>query len=168
MGWATAWSFDRLRLWLEDGIDPTQAMRQTIVHSVARVGLALIFAYHGLVPKLLGPHADEIAMVRDAGVAVENTWAVLAVLGVAELLIALCLLIFWRRRWPALLCLGLIVLATIGVAVNSPRYLAAAFNPVSLNLAVALSGPISTACIRRSNAGSASRATPILLLSAVV
>jgi hypothetical protein len=54
-----------------------------------------------------------------------------------ELLIALCLLIFWRRRWPSLLCLGLIVLATIGVAVNSPRYLGAAFNPVSLNLAVA-------------------------------
>jgi hypothetical protein len=26
--------------------------------------------------------------------------------------------------------------ATIGVAVNSPRYLGAAFNPVSLNLAV--------------------------------
>jgi hypothetical protein len=62
---------------------------------------------------------------------------VLALLGVAELLIGLCLLIFRHRRWPALLCLGLSVLATIGVAVNSPRYLGAAFNPVSLNLAVA-------------------------------
>jgi uncharacterized membrane protein YphA (DoxX/SURF4 family) len=136
MGWATAWSFDRLRLWLEDGVDPAQAMRQTLVHGVARVGLALIFAYHGLVPKLLGPHADEIAMVRDAGVPAESTWAVLALLGIAELLLALCLLIFWRRRWPSLLCLGLIVLATIGVAVISPRYLGAAFNPVSLNLAI--------------------------------
>jgi hypothetical protein len=29
------------------------------------------------------------------------------------------------------------VLATVGVAINSPRYLGAAFNPVSLNLAVA-------------------------------
>jgi uncharacterized membrane protein YphA (DoxX/SURF4 family) len=137
MGWATAWSFDRLRLWLEDGVDPNQAMRQTLVHGVARVGLALIWAYHGLVPKLLGPHADEIAMLRDAGIAAQSTWAVLVLLGVVELLIALCLLIFWRRRWPSLLCLGLIVLATIGVAVNSPRYLGAAFNPVSLNLAVA-------------------------------
>jgi len=136
MGWATAWSFDRLRLWLEDGVDPAQAMRQTLVHGVARVGLALIFAYHGLVPKLLGPHADEMAMLRDAGIAAENTWTVLALLGIAELLLALCLLIFWRRRWPSLLCLGLIVLATIGVTVTSPRYLGAAFNPVSLNLAV--------------------------------
>jgi uncharacterized membrane protein YphA (DoxX/SURF4 family) len=137
MGWATAWSFDRLRLWLEDGIDPAQAMRQSLVHGVARVGLALIFAYHGLVPKLLGPHADEIAMIRDAGVAAESTWAVLTLMGIAELLLALCLLSFWHRRWPSWLCLGLMVLATIGVAVNSPRYLGAAFNPVSLNLAVA-------------------------------
>src|SRR6266480_1264494 len=40
MGWATAWSFDRLRLWLEDGVDPTHAMQQTLVHGVARVGPA--------------------------------------------------------------------------------------------------------------------------------
>jgi uncharacterized membrane protein YphA (DoxX/SURF4 family) len=103
---------------------------------VARLGLALIFAYHGLVPKLLLPHRDEVAMLRDAGVAAENTRAVLTLLGIAELLLALCLLIAWRRRWPSLLCLGVIVLATIGVAVSSPRYLGAAFNPVSLNLAV--------------------------------
>jgi hypothetical protein len=37
MGWATAWSFDRLRLWLEDGIDPTLAMRQGLeLHLPAR------------------------------------------------------------------------------------------------------------------------------------
>jgi DoxX-like protein len=137
MGWATAWSFDRLRLWLEDGADPTQTMRQTLVHGVARVGLALIFAYHGVVPKLLGRHADEMAMLRDAGVGPESTVAVLATLGIAELLFALCLLIFWRRRWPPWLCLALMAAATIGVAVSSPRYLGAAFNPVSLNLAVA-------------------------------
>jgi DoxX-like protein len=100
MGWATAWSFDRLRLWLEDAVDPAQAMRQTLVHGVARVGLALIFAYHGLAPKLLGPHADEIAMLRDVGVAAEGTGAMLTMLGIAELLLALSLVMFWHRRWP--------------------------------------------------------------------
>lgn len=163
MGWATAWSFDRLRLWLEDGVDPAHTMRQTLVHGVARVGLALIFAYHGLVPKLLGPHPDEIAMLRDTGVTVEGAGVVLTMLGIAELLLALCLLIFWRRRWPPRLCLGLIIVATIGVAVSSPRYLGAAFNPVSLNLAVAcltvidlmvLSGlPSAARCRRRPVSG---------------
>ena len=137
MGWATAWSFDRLRLWLEDGVDPSQTMRQSLVHGVARLGLAQIFAYHGLVPKLLGPHADEVAMLRDAGVAAERTGALLTLLGIAELLLALGLLVFWHRRWPPMVCVGLMLLATIGVAVSSPRYLGAAFNPVSLNLAIA-------------------------------
>lgn len=34
MGWATAWSFDRLRLWLETGITPERAL----VHAMADVG----------------------------------------------------------------------------------------------------------------------------------
>ena len=137
MGWATAWSFDRLRLWLEDGIHPTQAMKHTLVHIVARIGLALIFAYDAFVPKLLAHHADEVAMLRDAGIPLEYIGAVLTALGVAELLLALCLLFFWHRRWPPLVSLGSMLLATIGVAQGSPRFLGAAFNPVSLNLAVA-------------------------------
>jgi hypothetical protein len=28
LGWATAWSFDRLRIWLEDGIPPEQSLRR--------------------------------------------------------------------------------------------------------------------------------------------
>jgi uncharacterized membrane protein YphA (DoxX/SURF4 family) len=136
MGWATAWSFDRLRLWLEDGVDPTQALRQTLVHGVARVGLALIFIYHGLVPKLLGPHSDEVAMLRDAGIGPESMGVVVTAVGIGELLLGLSLLLFWNRRWPPFLCLGLMLMATIGVAISSPRYLGAAFNPVSLNLAV--------------------------------
>jgi hypothetical protein len=136
LGWATAWSFDRLRLWLEDGIDPRQAMRQTLVHGVARVGLAVIFAYHGLVPKLFGPHPDEVAMLGDAGIATDLIGTMLTILGIGELLLALCLLFFWDRRWPPLLSFGLMVVAIIGVVLYSPRYLVGAFNPVSLNLAV--------------------------------
>jgi hypothetical protein len=48
IGWATAWSFDRLRLWLEQRVDPEHAMRQTLVHLTARVALAAVFAYPGV------------------------------------------------------------------------------------------------------------------------
>jgi uncharacterized membrane protein YphA (DoxX/SURF4 family) len=136
MGWATAWSFDRLRRWLEDGIEPAQAMRQTVVHVVARLSLALIFLYHGLVPKLLVRHPDELAMLRDAGVPAGSAVAVAQAFGLAELGVALVLLLGWRLRWPPLLCAAAIVVATIAVTLSSPRYLAAAFNPISLNLAV--------------------------------
>src|SRR6185295_8143423 len=67
IGWATAWSFDRLRLWLEQGIAPEASMRQSLIHSIARASLALILAYHGLVPKLIGHHKDELSMILDWG-----------------------------------------------------------------------------------------------------
>jgi uncharacterized membrane protein YphA (DoxX/SURF4 family) len=137
MGWATAWSFDRLRLWLERGVSPAAALRQTLTHATARLALAFIFAYQGLVPKLLGRHADEIAMLREAGLPGDWVPTILALTGVAELVFASALLFHWRRRWPARATLGLMALATLGVSLRSPAYLAAAFNPISLNLAVA-------------------------------
>jgi len=137
LGWATAWSFDRLRLWLERGVDPTVAMRSTVARAVARVGVAFVFAYHGLVPKLLCAHPDEIAMLRDIGLSSDAASRAIVVGGVAELGLAACMLILWRRKWPSWTALGFLLLATVGVAVNSPRFIGAAFNPVSLDVATA-------------------------------
>ena len=137
MGWATAWSFDRLRLWLERGVHPATAFRQALTHGVARMALVFIFAYQGLVPKLLAHHADELAMLRDAGLSGHAVSLALVLAGVAEMVFALALLFCWRSRWPAVLTLALMAMATVGVGVRSPAYLEAAFNPVSLNLAVA-------------------------------
>src|ERR1043166_8818694 len=117
-------------------VRPLDVMTLSIIHRVARLGLAFVFAYHGLVPKLLTRHPDELAMLRDAGIAAERSYVVLTMFGVAELLLALCLLQFWQHRWPSLLCLVAMCLGTIGVTISSPRFVTAAFNPVSLNLAV--------------------------------
>jgi uncharacterized membrane protein YphA (DoxX/SURF4 family) len=136
MGWATAWSFDRLRLWLEQGLDPAASRRLAVAHGVARLGLVFTFAYHGLVPKLLTRHADELAMLQDAGIPASQMSLTLTAVGIAELAFAVMLLIGWRSRWPALLSIAAMMLATLSVAVASPRYLGAAFNPVSLNLLV--------------------------------
>ena len=137
MGWATAWSFDRLRLWLEHGVQPAAALRQSLTHAVARTVIVFIFAYQGLVPKLLACHADELAMLRDAGLSGRAVPVALVLAGAAELVFALALLFCWRSRWPAMMTLGLMAAATVGVGLRSPAYLEAAFNPVSLNLAVA-------------------------------
>ena len=48
IGWATAFSFDRLRLRLERGLYPAEAMRQALVHLIARLSLATIFAFQGM------------------------------------------------------------------------------------------------------------------------
>ena len=41
-GWATAWSFDRLRLWLERGISPERGRNQAIAELAARLALAAV------------------------------------------------------------------------------------------------------------------------------
>jgi hypothetical protein len=137
MGWATAWSFDRLRLWLEDGLDPRIAVRQTAIHVVARTALALVFAYQGLVPKLLFRHADEITLMAASGIPLRWSGAAVAALGIAELALAAALLVRWSRTWPAWVCLAAMPLASLDVAMRSAHFFEAAFNPFSLNLSVA-------------------------------
>ncbi|MFG2467653.1 hypothetical protein ACGFXB_19635 [Streptomyces canus] len=66
IGWATAWSFDRLRLWLERGITPERALRnwlaellvRAIVVIVGATGLGLERFLH-----LFGPLAASMAYV---------------------------------------------------------------------------------------------------------
>ena len=82
MGWATAWSFDRLRLWAEDGITPETSLHMSAIHALCRVSLAGVWIWHGLVPKLLFRDADEQIMLAQAGVAAQ--W--LPWVGVAEIM----------------------------------------------------------------------------------
>ncbi|MFI8827852.1 hypothetical protein [Streptomyces sp. NPDC053431] len=42
MGWATAWSFDRLRLWCEDGITPERARTRWLLELAARALLVAV------------------------------------------------------------------------------------------------------------------------------
>ena len=149
IGWATAWSFDRLRLWLEEGVGPRLAVRFTVVHVIARLTLAAVFAYHGLVPKLLARHADEIALIEAAGVPTAQADAVLAAFGATEIAVAAALLVAWSRSWPVWFCLIAMPLATIAVAVLSPAFFTAAFNPFSLNVSVAALAAVDLLVITR-------------------
>ena len=139
MGWATAWSFDRLRLWADDGQPPEVSLQLASIHAIARLTIAFTWLWHGLVPKLIFRNIDEQIMLKNAGASV----AVLPWMGGAEVLVGLLFLMFWRSRIPLLLNAVLMLLATITVALQSPLYLRAAFNPVTLNvgmIALSLAG----------------------------
>lgn len=90
-----------------------------------------------MVPKLLSHHGDEIAMLRDAGLTAEHADIALTAFGVGEMAFAGCLLLFWRRYWPLYICIAAMCLGMVGVMLSSPRFITAAFNPVSLNTGVA-------------------------------
>lgn len=142
MGWATAWSFDRLRLWIEKGIDPTVSMQRSLIHFLSRISVASVWLYHGFVPKLIASHADELSMLADAGVSLSIAPTVLLVAGLAEVLLGGAVLLCFHQRWPLLVTILLMMLATIAVAISSPHFLCAAFNPVSLNFLLAVNALI--------------------------
>lgn len=134
IGWATAWSFDRLRLWIERDIPPQISFRMALIHACARLGIAFVWAWQGLMPKLLFPNFDEKSMIAAAGLSV----ALLPWIGVAELAFAGITIVFWRWRPVFLLNALAMCGALVAVALHSSRYLVAAFNPVTLNVAMIL------------------------------
>ena len=136
LGWATAWSFDRLRLWMERNLDPAVAMQRSIVHAIARCTVAFVFVWHGIVPKLIYHHPDELLMLTDAGISERVARSLVTVAGVLEILLGAIIASLWSRTAPLAIAMGLMAAATVGVAATSPRYLIAAFNPVTLNLCV--------------------------------
>lgn len=165
LGWATAWSFDRLRLWIEEGIEPATTARLAIVHAVSRIALALVFAYQGLVPKLLQVHPDEIELIAAIGVPLESTPLAVIALGVAEIVVAGLLILNWSRAWPAWLCLIAMPLVIASVALSSPAYLGAAFNPFTLNASVAALAAIDLLVVDRVPSARRCRRRPIKEMS---
>lgn len=155
IGWATAWSFDRLRLWIDCGVPPQYSMRMALIHALARLGIAFTWLWQGLVPKLVFADADEQTMIVAAGLPL----ALLPVVGILELVFAVLTIGLWRWR-PFFLLNGLAMAgALIAVGLKSPSYPVGAFNPVTLNVGVAILSivgylsatqlPSASRCLRR-------------------
>lgn len=105
-------------------------------YAICRGMVAFVWFYHGLVPKLLGPHADELRMNLALGLNRAHAEQLSRVAGVCELLFALLIVVCWRQRWPlvvtAVAMVGLLLFSLVAV----PSLAMAAFNPVTTNLLV--------------------------------
>jgi hypothetical protein len=137
MGWATAWSFDRLRLWLEKGIDPAVSRERALLHAIATWLVAVVWFYQGAVPKLFMYDVTELALLIDAGIPTQLVSPALGAIGAGEVVLGAATLLLNRRRSVFGLTLALMLMATLAVAWNSPHTLTAAFNPLTLNLLMA-------------------------------
>jgi DoxX-like family len=133
LGWATAWSFDRLRLWIERGIDPALSLERSLVSATARLAVAGVFLWHGLVPKLLFRHPDEAVMLTDSGVDAITAQLGVTTAGIGEIVLAVLLVVLWRSRILLGIVIALMAAAVVLVGWFSPRFLTSAFNPVTLN-----------------------------------
>lgn len=136
-GWATAWSFDRLRLWLEDGVAPERSRDQAIAHAAAVAGLAGVWLYQGLVPKLWRVDAGEVAIWRSFGLGGSAAGKVVRAVGAAEVAVGLATIVGRRRRVVFLATAAAMPVLAAGAGAADRASLTRAFNPVSLNWAVA-------------------------------
>ena len=137
LGWATAWSFDRLRLWIERGISPEESRDRTLLYSIARGTVAFTWLYHGLFPKILRHDAIELDLVQRIGTPASRLMMAVTAAGWGEVIFAFIMLMLWRQKWPLWLTAMLMLAGIPVVAVSAPSYLSAAFNPITLNLGLA-------------------------------
>jgi uncharacterized membrane protein YphA (DoxX/SURF4 family) len=136
IGWATAWSFDRLRLWIEKGIPPEASRDRAIIYTLSRGMMAFIWFYHGLVPKLLYHDRAELDLLSRV-TPLQHVRAAAILAGIVEVLFALMLIILWRQSWLLWVTLVLMLIGIPVIALSAPEYLSGAFNPVTLNLSLA-------------------------------
>jgi hypothetical protein len=135
IGWATAWSFDRLRLWLERGTDPTLSALRAIADAIARASLAFIWIYQGAVPKLILQHHREHELIEAAVPAAPASLLLIAA-GALEVFLGLMYILAWRWRgvyWTGMVAL---VLVTLPALASSPALFTEPFNPTTLTIAM--------------------------------
>jgi hypothetical protein len=134
MSWATRFSFDCLRLWLEAGVVPELSWRLWLSKTTAKVMLALVWIYEGLIPKILFVGASELALVQKSTLYWQSPALTLAGLGIAEILFGFWLLGGQFEKQSALLSfLGLLLLPIL-VILTTPQALIDPFGGLSKNL----------------------------------
>ena len=105
-------------------------------YTLCRLSVAFVWLYHGLVPKLLGPHKDELAMNMSLGLSIEHAELLARVGGVSEILFSAAVFLFWTRRWPLVVSAGGMIVLLIFSLLAAPNLAMGAFNPVTTNLCV--------------------------------
>lgn len=125
------------------------------VAQLSRLTSGAVWFYQGLVPKLLGPHPEELAMAAAFGLAPELQRTASYTAGVLEIVLAACIVATRRQVWPhALSVLACIALLAF-VAIYTPGHLVAPFNPVALNVALGVLSLITVVCLRAQREGAA-------------
>ncbi|HIW32027.1 MAG TPA: DoxX-like family protein [Candidatus Paenibacillus intestinavium] len=135
--WAMAWSFDALRLWLEQGIHPSNSIKRFAQTMIIRFSLFFIWFYQGLIPKLLVQGSGELDIVRDIALFHGYESIILATVGIMEMLFGLMFILLRGKVYRLLHIINIIVLLVLAISVAAqPHILVAPFNPITLNIAV--------------------------------
>lgn len=127
----------------------TLCMKQiNSILQLCRFILATLWIYQGVVPKLLGPHADELTMNRS----IQPFWLspeqISYYAGIGEVVFGVLIFLFYKKRgiyiWNNIALLGLLM----GTWYFTPQFVTSAFNAFTLNIAMFGLGWIALICLR--------------------
>ncbi|KAA9340269.1 DoxX-like family protein [Adhaeribacter soli] len=136
IGWATAWSFDALKRWLEQGQHPRLSKALLFTFLLSNFLIALTWLYHGLVPKLMFMETGELEMLTASGLFTGFEKAGVYAAGIGEILFGLAFFVFGRSRLLHYLNIfGLIALGATALLAKPEVYLAP-FNPATTSFGV--------------------------------
>ncbi|GFN31742.1 DoxX-like family protein [Paenibacillus xylaniclasticus] len=133
-GYATALSFDLLRLWLEKGLRPAAIIRTTAVHYVSIAMITMVWIWMGLVPKLLVPNGGDLKLMESLGLFAGAEEETLTLLGFIEVIFGVAAIGFHRVKYNWLLQIGMLTILTVAGLAADPSLLAAPFNPLLVSI----------------------------------
>ncbi|KFN03361.1 hypothetical protein D0U04_03825 [Bacillus clarus] len=133
LGWATAWSFDALKLWLEKGLHPSLLIRRAMTYWLVCFLFAFVWLYQGIVPKIIFTHPEEVKMLSVFVGSNESSIFILKIVGFLEMIFGVIwILPLQKRKLFILHIIMLIVLAIVAGFTNISSF-TQPFNPITLN-----------------------------------
>ncbi|WP_077213529.1 DoxX-like family protein [Bacillus dakarensis] len=137
IGWGTALSFDVLKRWIERDEKPSTQYIRFVCTWLTSLLFFFIWVYHGLVPKLIYMHEQELNMVKSFLSVTDGFayWLVFSI-GVAEILFGVLWLLIRKKRALFLLQIILFPLLTIAAISSGPGMLSQPFNPLTFNVSL--------------------------------
>ena len=135
MIWATAWSFDCLKKWIEKGLHPKQAIRAQFTVLLSGIALGLVWIYQGLIPKILFADTGELEILKQSALFKGNERTVLTFIGWGEILFGLIILFIHKRFVHIINIMALLLLFTGAIFSNAVIF-TFPFNPFSLTVSM--------------------------------
>lgn len=137
IGWGTALSFDVLKRWLEKGETPISQYARFSVSWCITFLFSFIWLYHGLIPKLIFMHPDEISMVNNlVPLSHENAYRIVTITGILEVIFGLGWPFYKKKRNLFGLQIIVFPLLTITAVIADPSSLVHPFNPLTFNISL--------------------------------
>ena len=136
-GWATALSFDVLKRWAETGEPPAAQYRRFFTIWMLAFFFSFLWLYHGLVPKLIAMHPEEISMVTNTiPLGVETGRLIVLAAAFMELALGLFWLFYKNKRMLFKIQVVTFPLLAVAAIIGEPDFLTRPFNPLTFNLAI--------------------------------